>query len=302
MRLTTQSPTVSDNPPLLTDAARFLTRDMLRAPSGYESVNDPDVTWKTGTSHGFRDAWAAGIRGDYVLVVWIGNFNGKANPAFVARECAAPLLFEVFDRLRLPRRPMIAPTLVEEVKLCAVSGQLPTPHCQHCMTGWFIPGMSSIQPCEIHREVLLDDATGLRVARDDGTRQLRKEVFEFWQPDLFEMFRQAGLPRREPPPFETTQNLLATTSGSEAPRIVSPRPALVYTLRATDGHRQSIPLRADTAAGVRTVYWFAGQQFIGASAAVDPLMWKPAPGSWRIQALDDHGRSASCNVRVEMVE
>lgn len=302
LRLTSLSPMVKDSAPLLTDAARFLTRDMLRAPSGYESVNDPDVTWKTGTSHGFRDAWAAGIRGDYVLVVWIGNFNGKANPAFVARECAAPLLFEVFERLRLPRRPMIAPTSVEEVKLCAVSGQLPTPHCQHCMTGWFIPGVSSIQPCEIHREVLLDDATGLRVARDDGSRALRREIFEFWQPDLLEMFRQAGLPRREPPPFETTQNVLATTSGSEAPRIVSPRPALVYTLRATDRNRQTIPLRADTAAGVRTVYWFAGKQFIGSSAAVDPLMWKPSPGSWKIQALDDHGRTASCMLRVEMVE
>ncbi|MBX7208945.1 MAG: penicillin-binding protein 1C [Verrucomicrobiaceae bacterium] len=302
LRLTVQSPTVTDSAPLLTEAVRFLTRDMLRAPSGYESVNDPDVTWKTGTSQGFRDAWAAGIRGDYVLVVWIGNFNGKANPAFVARECAAPLLFEVFDRLRLPRRPMIAPTSVEEVKLCAVSGQLPTPHCQHCLTGWFIPGVSSIQPCEIHREVLLDDATGLRVARDDGTRKLRREVFEFWQPDLLEMFRQAGLPRREPPPFETTEGVLAAASSNEAPRIVSPRPALVYTLRATDRNRQKIPLRADTAAGVRTVYWFAGKQFIGAATPTDPLMWKPSTGSWRIQALDDHGRTASCTVRVEMVE
>ena len=110
------------------------------------------------------------------------------------------------------------------------------------------------------------------------------------------------VPRREPPPFETTQNVLATTSGSEAPRIVSPRAALVYTLRATDRNRQTIPLRADTAAGVRTVYWFAGKQFIGSSAAVDPLMWKPSPGSWKIQALDDHGRTASCMLRVEMVE
>ena len=302
LMFTASSPTTSSKTPVLIDAARFLTRDMLRAPSGYESANDPEITWKTGTSHGFRDAWAAGIRGDYVLVVWIGNFNGKANPAFVARECAAPLLFEVFQRLRLPRHPVAPPTTVEEVKLCAVSGQLPTPHCQHVMQGWFIPGLSSIQPCEIHREVLLDTTTGLRVARDDGSRTLRREVFEFWPPDLLEMFRQAGVPRREPPPLETTQTLLAAISGNEAPRIVSPRQALVYTLRASDTERQSIPLRADTAAGVRTVYWFAGKQFLGAATPVDPLMWKPSPGAWKIQALDDHGRTASCQVRVEIVE
>jgi penicillin-binding protein 1C len=302
LRFTPASSPLQKSTPLISDAARFLTREMLRAPSGYESASDPDVHWKTGTSHGFRDAWAAGIRGDYVLVVWIGNFNGRANPAFVARDCAAPLLFDVFQRLRLPRHSIAAPSTTEELELCAVSGQLPTPHCKHVMQGWFVPGVSSILPCEIHREVLMDPATGLRVARDEGTRVLQKDVYEFWPPDLLEMFRQAGLPRREPPPLETQQSLLASTSGNEVPRIVSPRPALVYTLRAGDKNRQSIPLRADTAAGVRTVYWFAGKQYLGAATPVDPLMWSPLPGKWKIQALDDHGRTASCEVRVERVE
>ena len=302
LRFTPASSPLQKSTPLISDAARFLTREMLRAPSGYESASDPDVHWKTGTSHGFRDAWAAGIRGDYVLVVWIGNFNGRANPAFVARDCAAPLLFDVFQRLRLPRHSIAAPPTTEELKLCAVSGQLPTPHCKHVMQGWFVPGVSSVLPCEIHREVLMDPATGLRVARDEGTRVLQKEVYEFWPPDLLEMFRQAGLPRREPPPLETQQSLLASTSSNEVPRIVSPRPALVYTLRAGDKNRQSIPLRADTAAGVRTVYWFAGKQYLGSTTPVDPLMWSPLPGKWKIQALDDHGRTASCEVRVERVE
>lgn len=301
------SKTTSANAPesavlMLTAETCFLTRQMLKPREGEPQFDDQNVSWKTGTSHGFRDAWAAGIRGDYVLVIWIGNFNGKANPAFVARECAAPLLFETFRKLRLPRKIDLPPPGVDEVELCAVSGQLPSPHCQHRLRGWFIPGVSPIAPCEIHREVLIDPASHLRVVADDGRPGLRREVFEFWAPDLMELFRQAGLPRREPPPLEPSAKALQAATSREAPKIASPHHALVYTLRAKDPQRQTIPLRADTAPGVRTVYWFAGKRFLGASPPVDPLMWHADPGRWKLQVLDDHGRSASCEVRVEMVE
>lgn len=286
---------------LLTAEARYLTREMLRSREGETVMDDPSVTWKTGTSHGFRDAWAAGIRGDYVLVVWIGNFNGKANPAFVARECAAPLLFEVFRHLRLPMKRTLRPAGVAQVELCAVSGQLPTPHCQHRVQGGFIPGVSPITPCDIHREVLIDATTDLRVARDDGKRDLKHEVFEFWPPDLLEMFKLAGVPRKTPPPMEASAESLAAADTGAVPKIVSPRSALVYTLQASDASRQKIPLRADTAPGVNRVFWFAGSRFLGASDPATPVMWAASAGKWQVHVLDDHGRSAAVEIRVEMV-
>jgi penicillin-binding protein 1C len=75
-----------------------------------------------------------------------------------------------------------------------------------------------------------------------------------------------------------------------------------YTLRAHDVAKQSIPLRAETAAGVRQVFWFAGTEYLGASAPIESLLWKASPGTWKLQALDDHGRSSVCDVKVEMVE
>jgi len=292
---------VVESKPLLTAAARYLTREMLRSREGETVMNDPAVTWKTGTSHGFRDAWAAGIRGEFVLVVWIGNFNGKANPAFIARECAAPLLFEVFRHLRLPVKRATRPEGVAQVELCAVSGQLPTPHCQHRVQGGFIPGVSPITPCDIHREVLIDATSGLRVARDDGKRELRREVFEFWPPDLLEMFKLAGVPRKTPPPLEASAESLAAADAGAVPKIVSPRAALVYTLQASDAARQTIPLRADTAPGVNRVFWFAGSRFLGASDPATPVMWAASAGKWQVHVLDDQGRSAAVEIRVEMV-
>jgi len=237
-----------------------------------------------------------------VLVVWIGNFNGKANPAFVARECSAPLMFQAFARMALPCVRTAQPAGVSQVELCAVSGQLPTSFCQHSLTGWFIPGVSSVQACDIHQEILIDPVTGLRVAADDGIRRLHREVWEFWPPDMLAMFKKAGLPRRDPPAFEPGGQVLAAHQRMAAPRIVSPQVRRIYTLRADDPDRQSIPLRADAAAGVRKVFWFAGKQFLGAATPVEPFLWKASPGTWHLQVLDDQGRGASCEVRVEMVQ
>lgn len=292
---------ISEMKPLLTDEARYLTREMLRTREGEPVMDDPAVTWKTGTSHGFRDAWAAGMRGDFVLVVWIGNFNGKSNPAFIARECAAPLLFETFRHLRLPIKREKPPASVSQVELCAVSGQLPTPHCQHRVQGGFIPGVSPITPCDIHREVLIDTFTGLRVTRDDGRRALKHEVFEFWPPDLLEMFKLAGVPRKTPPPLEASAESLAAADAGAVPKIVSPRASLVYTLQASDAARQKIPLRADAAPGVNRVFWFAGSRFLGASDPATPVMWAASAGKWRVHVLDDQGRSTAVEFRVEMV-
>ena len=294
--LSPSQPSPPSESALLTTESCWLTRDILRGPER------SDVAWKTGTSHGFRDAWCAGMRGDYVLVVWLGNFDGKGNPALVARRSAAPLMFSLLERLNLPLRKAEAPTGVRKVELCAVSGELPTAMCQHRTQGWFIPGVSPIRPCSLHREILVDAATGLRVARDDGTRPVRREIHECWPPDMLELFRQAGLPRRGAPAFAEGEAASSLADGEGRPRIVSPIMKRTYTLRAHDATKQTIPLRAETAAGVRQVFWFAGTEFIGSASPIESLLWKATPGTWKLQALDDHGRSSVCEVRVEMVE
>lgn len=67
-----------------------------RAP-GRLTASAPQVAYKTGTSYGFRDAWAAGVAGDYASVVWVGRADGAPRPGRTGRDTAAPLLFDVFD-------------------------------------------------------------------------------------------------------------------------------------------------------------------------------------------------------------
>lgn len=58
----------------------------------------PAIAFKTGTSYGYRDAWAAGVAGDLALVVWVGRADGGPRPGQTGRAAALPLLFEVADR------------------------------------------------------------------------------------------------------------------------------------------------------------------------------------------------------------
>jgi penicillin-binding protein 1C len=60
------------------------------------------IAYKTGTSYGFRDAWAIGYDRDYTIGVWVGRPDGSYAPDRIGRDWAAPLLFAAFDLLAPP--------------------------------------------------------------------------------------------------------------------------------------------------------------------------------------------------------
>ena len=87
------------------DTARRISDILGRAPSlagrapAHLSRDAMRVAFKTGTSYGYRDAWAAGHGGGYAVVVWVGRADGAARPGRTGRKAAAPLLYEIFDML-----------------------------------------------------------------------------------------------------------------------------------------------------------------------------------------------------------
>src|SRR6266478_4616210 len=305
LRRTSRDPTAARGRSIIMPEAAFLTLEMIDLPRpevgrAYSDHAAP-VFWKTGTSHGFRDAWSIAVFNHYVLAVWIGNFDGGANGTFVGRIAAAPLLFQIIDSLRAtwpePSQPHLPPpgANLKRVSFCAVSGDLPEPYCTQQVEGWFIPGISPIKSCDVHQEVLVDALSGLRVARDDGTRQLRREVYEFWPTELLSIFRRAGVPRKLPPPFLPGTTAEFVARNGNGPRIVSP-PDGQKILPASAG---AIPLQARADADVREIYWFAGKTFIGRAPPQEVISWKASAGRYELIALDDHGRSVSSAITVQ---
>ncbi len=100
--------------PEMSAAAAAQISDMLRGaplPDGVAPDNAHAIAYKTGTSYGFRDAWAAGFSGDYTIIVWAGRADGSPSPGAYGRGTAAPILFQIFGLLPADTRapPPIRP-------------------------------------------------------------------------------------------------------------------------------------------------------------------------------------------------
>lgn len=75
----------------------------------------PQVAFKTGTSYGFRDAWALGVSNGYAIGVWVGRPDGAPRAGATGRSEALPILFEAFDLLGAPEAPVRGPEEREDV-------------------------------------------------------------------------------------------------------------------------------------------------------------------------------------------
>ena len=292
---------------LLSAEAAFMVRDMLaRNPrpdlSTLAQTDAPRVAWKTGTSWAFRDAWSAGLVGPYVLVVWMGNFDGRGNPALIGVDAAAPLFFAIVDALQAAHVDLSEPQRrwplnLRRVEICRASGELPNTWCPKRGQTWFIPGVSPIRVSSIHRGIQVDRQSGEPVCGRRDPATVRTEIYEFWPSDLAEVFERAGMPRRKPPRG-------ADCAGAEhwlgsPPQISSPLRATAYALRLSRPDQNQIELMASSDADVSQLYWFAGNSYLGETAAGATLRWTPpGTGHYRLRAVDDHGRAAEREVEV----
>nr|WP_244641863.1 penicillin-binding protein 1C [Chelatococcus reniformis] len=81
------------------------------------------IAYKTGTSYGYRDAWAAGFDRRHTIAVWVGRPDNGAVPGLVGRLVAAPVLFDAFSRIGSDPEPIPAP----KGALIATNANLPPP-------------------------------------------------------------------------------------------------------------------------------------------------------------------------------
>ncbi len=296
---------------LISAEASFMVMDMLRQhvrpdeTAGAQPVHAP-VYWKTGTSWAFRDAWTAGSFGPYVLVVWVGNFDGSGNPAFVGVDAAAPLFFQIVDGVQAERPALeqIAlrpPAGVKPVEICLASGELPNQWCPQKGTTWFIPGKSPIRVSDVHRPVMIDDATGLAACPPFAGRRVHQEIYEFWSSDLQQVFAEAGVPRRKPPRGPDCASAAGT--GGAAPRITSPLRGSAYVMRLVAQGRERVALNATADADAHVLYWFVDGAYVGRGVPGAPVYWQPpAAGDFRVRTVDDRGRSDERPLDVKLVE
>ncbi|MDR2099611.1 MAG: penicillin-binding protein 1C [Campylobacteraceae bacterium] len=295
---------------LLSKQTTFIILDMLsnmpRSNSAAAEVQKLPIYWKTGTSWGFRDAWSAGIVGQYVLIVWIGNFDNSGSPAFIGSSAAAPLFSNMVSAMEASEKlydvNKIIPENVKKVDVCLSSGDLATVWCKRKGKSWFIPGVSPIKVDTVYRPVLIDKKTNLPLCGKKKNEDTKIEVYEYYSSDILDIFAKAGLPKREPPNMEHCKQNFDLTVGI-SPSITSPLKNTVYTIRESKTDKERIVLSAVTDAEVKTLYWFVNDEYMGNTAQSKTLTWLPnKSGKFEIRAIDDHGRLDSQTVHVTVIK
>ncbi len=297
---------------ILSPESSFMTLDMLtHARRPHETfqrewtASPRPIAWKTGTSHGFRDAWTAGVVGQYTLVVWFGNFDNTANHAFVGKDIAAPFFFQVADLLHSendgkPQWSLPTALNVKRVEVCAVSGDLPSAHCLHTQTTWYHPGVSPIDHCRVHRPVVIDTITKKRMCGSGG-ENASLQVFEFWSNDILKLYESAGIYRKSPPAFASACEKSADLG--VAPMITSPvRDVTILKSQSAGNHLKSMSLAAVVDGDSSFVHWYLDNQFLKRTKSNETFTIVPPDGEHTVTVVDEQGRTDSREIKVRTVQ
>jgi penicillin-binding protein 1C len=95
-------------PRLLSSVAAWYVSDILKDAPPPASAIGGRIAYKTGTSYGYRDAWAVGYDGRHTIAVWVGRADGTSTAGLTGRAAAAPILFDAFQRISPQRTPLTA--------------------------------------------------------------------------------------------------------------------------------------------------------------------------------------------------
>ncbi|MCE9666611.1 penicillin-binding protein 1C [Myxococcus stipitatus] len=259
------------------------------------------VHWKTGTSFGNRDAWAAGSGPLHTAVVWLGNFDHSPSVHLVGAESAAPLLFDILEGLGpagsdVPESEARPPDDLMRVEVCAYSGHLPTEACPHRKGVYVRRTAVPTQPCPYHQRVEVDVASGLAVGPTckEG-RRTESRVFVTWPATIRRWLEEQH--RRLPEPPSPAPGC-ETGGARAAPGIVSPAEGhVVMLIPGVAADRQEVPLEAE-ASHERMLSWFVDGALLASARADERVWWTPTPGTHEILVTDDRGLTSKRTLEV----
>ena len=118
---------------------------------------------KTGTTSNFHDNWTVGYTPQVVVGVWVGNASNEAMEDVTGLSGAGPIWHAVIRNVLAgtPEQEFTRPDGLIQVKICSLSGQLPTPACPYTRAEWFISGTEPTRPDTLYRTVVMDKSTGM---------------------------------------------------------------------------------------------------------------------------------------------
>lgn len=255
-----------------------------------------DIVWKTGTSYGFRDAWAVGATADYVVGVWIGNSDGEGRPGLTGILSAAPVMFDVFDAL--PRSSNWSGKPISDYRnteVCTESGYIASEICPKKRLTVPKNGIKA-STCPYHTLVHLNLERTKRV--DLSCTKASEMVTEsrFVLPPLVEWYykntntKYKSLPKYAKGCEKVDTKIMDFIYPSRHMDIYLPKNRL--------GERTDIVFAIAHANTDAILYWYMDDEFLGETQTFHTITVMPDKGKHNITVIDEKGRSVTRNIQV----
>lgn len=258
------------------------------------------VAWKTGTSFGERDAWSIGSTSHYTVGVWVGNASGEGRPGLTGASAAAPIMFDLFNRL--PRSPWFKPPLADlkEVTVCKRDGFLSNGLCET---------KKELAPVESHfdrisRNFILVHLNESQTWRVHGQcERVSKMVHKTWfvLPPAEEFYyRKRHANYRTLPKFRPDcENRTIAHDGSSPIEFLYPSPGTRFYIPVDLNAKKSrVVFEAVHRNEGETLFWHLDNQYIGKTKLFHQQALDIPRGLHRITVVDSEGNSRSRSFEV----
>lgn len=256
------------------------------------------IAWKTGTSFGFRDAWAIGITPDYVVSVWIGNADGEGRPGLTGVNSAAPLLFDIFRQL-----PNLEPWFKQpwsemaSVKICHESGHRASDICEKTDQAWIPKTCLNTIVCTYHQIVHLSADGQYRVDSDCESVYNMQHQKWFVLPSVIERYYKFNHPNYRLLPEYKPECLSRISDRSMALLYPKAGSRIYVPVEINEETGRTIFEAAHRNAGTK-IYWHLDDQFIGETKDIHQLALNPPMGKHKLTLVDENGVSVSVNIEI----
>lgn len=255
------------------------------------------VAWKTGTSFGFKDAWAVGIAGRYVVGVWCGNADGEGRPGLTGISVAAPVLFDVVNVLdqNFDQNQNLD---WMEVEVCEESGLPKSHYCAKTKMVRMPKTEIMTGVCPYHKKVFLDKTRQYQVFAD--CYDVDNENFEiyFSLPPVMEWFYKKKNPLYRPMPpvyhrcsSEKRETVMSFIYPEESAKLIIPN--------NIKGERQSIIFEIAHRNPKKKIFWTLNEHFLGATTNEHQMPIDSKPGDYMLRCVDEDGNEISRNITIK---
>lgn len=246
-----------------------------------------NLSWKTGTSFGFRDAWAVGVNAEYVIGVWVGNADGEGRPGLVGTRAAAPILFEVASLLHTSQRFYEPIEELMAIKVCHKSGYRASEFCTEVDTIRACEAALRTAICPYHRLVNLD-ATG-RWQVNSNCETVYNMCITPWfvLPPVQEWYYcRTHTDYRKLPPFRKD----CSSPAQEVMDMIYPqRGTRIFIPRSFGGKPEKVILEAAHRVPSAIIYWDVDGHYLGQTQDIHQMEVNLPEGRHVLVLTDEDG-------------